>query len=112
MTSSFYNIAYVYLLHIHSKGYILWEDKNIKDDLILNLVFPDRNNVEYVVPIMRYWDYTDEDLESGMIKVTKTLYDPENEMIEMSRKKCYTSTVNSKEYLYPIKIYYKITIGE
>ncbi|GEM_PF-4451951 len=47
-----------------------------------------------------------------MIKVTKTLYDPENEMIEMSRKKCYTSTVNSKEYLYPIKIYYKITIGE
>ncbi|MEG2917826.1 MAG: DUF4351 domain-containing protein [Clostridium sp.] len=38
------------------------ENKNINGDLVLNLIFPDGNKIEYVVPIMRYWDYTDEDL--------------------------------------------------
>lgn len=38
------------------------ENKNIKDILNLRIVFPDNQEVNYVVDVMKYWEYTDEEL--------------------------------------------------
>ena len=38
------------------------ENKNIKDSLDLNIVFPDEQVILYSVEVMKYWEFTDEDL--------------------------------------------------
>lgn len=38
------------------------KNKNIKDVLEMNVVFPDGNTFKYTVPVMKYWNYTDKDL--------------------------------------------------
>ena len=38
------------------------ENKNIEDSLDLNIVFPDDKVVLYSVGVMKYWEFTDEDL--------------------------------------------------
>lgn len=38
------------------------ENKNIKDSLNLRIVLPDNQEVNYVVDIIKYWQYTDEEL--------------------------------------------------
>lgn len=38
------------------------ENKNINDILKLRIVFPDTEEVIYSVPVLKYWEYTDEDL--------------------------------------------------
>lgn len=38
------------------------ENKNINDTLDLRIVFPDKQEVTYSVSVMKYWEYTDEDL--------------------------------------------------
>ncbi|WP_346929872.1 DUF4351 domain-containing protein [Clostridium sp.] len=38
------------------------ENKNIEDKLRLNIVFPDSQQIDYTVPVLKYWEYSDEDL--------------------------------------------------
>ena len=38
------------------------ENKNIKNSLDLNIVFPNGENILYSVDIIKYWEYTDEEL--------------------------------------------------
>lgn len=38
------------------------ENPNIKDELRLRLVFPDGQEIRYVVPVMKYWEYSKEDI--------------------------------------------------
>lgn len=38
------------------------ENREIKDTLNLRIVFPDNQEVNYVVDVMKYWEYTDEQL--------------------------------------------------
>ncbi len=38
------------------------ENKNIEDKLRLNIVFPDSQEIDYTVPVLKYWEYSDEDL--------------------------------------------------
>ena len=34
------------------------ENRNIKDELKMKLVFPDGQEVKYIVPTMKYWEYS------------------------------------------------------
>jgi len=36
------------------------ENKNIEDKLRLNIVFPDSQEIDYTVPVLKYWEYSDE----------------------------------------------------
>ena len=38
------------------------ENKNIKDELKLRIVFPDEKEITYFVSVMKYWEYSDEEL--------------------------------------------------
>ena len=38
------------------------ENKNIKDQLKLKIVFPDEQEIIYTVDVMKYWEYSDEEL--------------------------------------------------
>jgi len=38
------------------------ENRNIKDELKMKLVFPDGQEVKYIVPTMKYWEYSDIDI--------------------------------------------------
>ena len=38
------------------------ENKNIKDQLKLKIVFPDEQEIIYIVEVMKYWEYSDEEL--------------------------------------------------
>ena len=38
------------------------ENKNIRDELKMKLVFPDGKEVKYAVPTMKYWEYSDIDI--------------------------------------------------
>ena len=38
------------------------ENSNIEDELKITVVFPNGNEVDYSVPVMKYWNYTDKDL--------------------------------------------------
>ena len=38
------------------------ENNNIRDSLNLKIVFPDNQEVNYVVEVIKYWEFTDEDL--------------------------------------------------
>ena len=40
------------------------ENKNIEDKLRLNIVFPDSQEIDYTVPVLKYWEYSDKDLIS------------------------------------------------
>jgi hypothetical protein len=38
------------------------QNKNIKDELKMKLIFPDGQEVKYIVPVMKYWEYNDKKL--------------------------------------------------
>ena len=38
------------------------ENKNIKDELKLRIVFPNAQEITYTVSVMKYWEYSDEEL--------------------------------------------------
>ena len=38
------------------------ENPGIKDELKLRLIFPDGQEVKYIVPVMKYWEYSKEDI--------------------------------------------------
>ncbi|MGH4049889.1 MAG: hypothetical protein ACREVX_00790 [Clostridium sp.] len=38
------------------------QNRNIKDELKMNLIFPDGQEVKYTVPTMKYWEYSDIDI--------------------------------------------------
>ena len=38
------------------------ENKSIEDTLKLRIIFPDNQQVIYAVEVMKYWEYTDEEL--------------------------------------------------
>jgi len=38
------------------------ENKKIKDELTMKIIFPEGEEVNYKVPIMKYWEYSDQDL--------------------------------------------------
>lgn len=38
------------------------ENKNIKDNLKMKLIFPNNKEVDYVVPVMKYWEYNDKSI--------------------------------------------------
>jgi len=38
------------------------QNKNIKDELKMKLVFPDGQEIKYAVPTMKYWEYSDIDI--------------------------------------------------
>ncbi len=38
------------------------ENPGIKDEIKLKLVFPDGQEVKYIVPVMKYWEYSQEDI--------------------------------------------------
>lgn len=33
------------------------QNRNIKDELRLRIIFPDKKEVKYIVPVMKYWEY-------------------------------------------------------
>lgn len=50
-------------IYIPRQKVIFFEkNKNIDDNLDLKIVFPNDQEVLYTVPVMKYWEYTDEDL--------------------------------------------------
>ncbi len=38
------------------------ENNNIKDELKMKIIFPNQQEINYVVPVMKYWKYTDKEL--------------------------------------------------
>ncbi|MGL5676446.1 MAG: hypothetical protein ACRDDX_08525 [Cellulosilyticaceae bacterium] len=38
------------------------ENKSINDSLVLKIIFPDQQEVTYTVDVMKYWEYTGEEL--------------------------------------------------
>lgn len=49
--------------HLYKKQFIFIEqNSNIKDEIKMKLIFPDGQEIKYIVPTLRYWEYTDKDI--------------------------------------------------
>jgi predicted transposase/invertase (TIGR01784 family) len=68
------------------------QNQNIKDELKLRLIFPDGQEVKYLVPVMKYWEYSKEDILAQKLypllplQVFKLRY----QMERIKRKKTHT----------------------
>ena len=38
------------------------QNNRIKDELKMKIIFPDGKEIKYIIPVMKYWEYTDNDL--------------------------------------------------
>ncbi|MEG2379706.1 MAG: Rpn family recombination-promoting nuclease/putative transposase [Bacilli bacterium] len=57
------NLGHIKTIYLPKQKVIFFEEnKNIKDYLELNIVFPSEESVLYRVDVMKYWEFTDEEL--------------------------------------------------
>ena len=65
------------------------QNRNIKDELRMKLIFPNGQEIKYTVPTMKYWEYSDLDIMQDKIypllplQVFKLRY-----KMEQIKKKC------------------------
>ncbi|MGL5085154.1 MAG: hypothetical protein ACRC68_05470, partial [Clostridium sp.] len=76
------------------------ENKNIKDTLNLKIVFPNNQEVDYVVDVMKYWEYTDEMLrEKKMYPLIPLQLFSLRKELEKAQRKNNVDKINELSYI-------------
>ena len=74
------------------------ENKSIKNQLKLKIIFPDEQEIIYTVDVIKYWEYTDKELKEKLAKESAKLFE-EDEILGEDFHKMLLAIQNLIEYL-------------